>query len=113
VPHLTRRPTVRLALLLGVSAGLFAPLAFAQNDPGSLMPEGPGRAETIAVCGGCHGSAMTSRRSDRVWDSLWSTMLAHGMERPSAEIKEIVMTYLKTYLSTEREPPAPQAAAPM
>jgi hypothetical protein len=113
VPNLFSRSAVRFALLVGAGLGLFAPLAFAQNDPAGLMPEGPGKAETIAVCGGCHGAAMTSRRSDRLWDSLWSTMLGHGMQRPSPEVKEIVMTYLKTYLSTEREPPAAAPAAPM
>jgi hypothetical protein len=76
------------------------------------MPDGPGKEETIAICSPCHGAEMTSRRSDRAWDSIWSTMLGHGMPPQSPEMKLTVITYLKTYLSTQREPPPSPAATP-
>jgi hypothetical protein len=101
----------RVFFLAAASALASPGLALAQGAVTGVMPDGPGKDETVAVCGPCHGPAITTRLSDTAWSRTWSMMTGHGMVPPSPEMKQIIMTYLRTYLSSEREPPATPAAA--
>jgi hypothetical protein len=81
-----------------------APTA-APNPDLDNLPDGPGAEETYYQCIACHSTAIIRQQhlTDARWDYLWTWMIKEqGMYEPDDEIKEEILTYLKTHFSSER-----------
>jgi competence protein ComEA len=74
--------------------------AFAQE-----LPEGPGQAETIRMCRGCHEVARSiSLRQDRAgWSTTMAKMVAYGMKASDQDLN-LVLEYLAKYYPAEDVP---------
>ena len=85
------------SLLLSVTAlAVPATTAFAQNQN---MPEGPGKAETMKVCSGCHEvTRATSMHLDRAgWQSEMEKMISLGAKGSPEEFESILNYLSKNY----------------
>ncbi|MBA4012891.1 MAG: hypothetical protein C0481_13570 [Phenylobacterium sp.] len=82
---------------LALAVLLTASTASAQT-PGEL-PAGPGRAETVRVCTGCHEAEVLIHRSQKhaAWSDVVQAMVEKGAEASSAEQTAIV-AYLQKAL---------------
>jgi competence protein ComEA len=69
------------------------------------MPEGPGKAETVKVCGGCHEVARaTSMHLDRAgWQTEMEKMISLGA-KGSPEEFESILNYLSKSFPAEEIP---------
>lgn len=99
---------------LGLVAGLvLARPAIAQDT----MPDGPGKAETVAACSGCHGlgQIVGEHRSADMWATTVTSMINNGAPVADADFDKVV-GYLATNFGPEGQAPAaataPAAAAP-
>jgi len=93
---------------LGLVAGLvLARPAIAQDT----MPDGPGKAETVAACSGCHGlgQIVGEHRSADMWATTVTSMINNGAPVADADFDKVV-GYLATNFGPEGQ--APAAAAP-
>ncbi|WP_312166351.1 hypothetical protein [Phenylobacterium sp.] len=63
------------------------------------LPAGPGRAETVRVCTGCHEAEVLVERSQKqaAWSDVVQAMVEKGAEASSAEQAAIV-AYLQKAL---------------
>jgi competence protein ComEA len=87
------------ALPLAIAASL----TFAANiSLGQALPEGPGRAATIRVCGKCHSPerAASLHQSHSAWEDTIIKMMKLGAQGSDEEL-EAVLGYLSTHFSTE------------
>ena len=69
------------------------------------LPDGEGVEETYYQCVACHSTEIIKQQrvTDQRWDELWIWMVEdQGMFEPDDETKQIILTYLKTHLSSER-----------
>lgn len=69
------------------------------------LPDGLGVEETFYQCVACHSTAIILQQqlTDARWDYLWTWMVEEqGMFEPDEEIRDEILTYLKTYFSSER-----------
>jgi len=69
------------------------------------LPRGPGMEDTYYQCIACHSTSIIRQQSltDERWDYLWTWMIEEqGMQDADPEIRETVLTYLKTHFSSER-----------
>ncbi|TRW97357.1 cytochrome C-552 [Paracoccus sp. M683] len=69
------------------------------------LPDGAGAEETFYQCTACHSTEIIKQQriTDLRWDELWSWMVEEqGMFEPDDETRQIILTYLKTNLSSER-----------
>ena len=73
---------------------------------GQSLPEGPGRAATIRVCGKCHSpekaASLHQRRS--AWEDTIVKMIKLGAQGSDEEL-EAVLNYLSTHFATEMPGP--------
>ena len=107
------------ALILGLLPCALAPpglasRALAQDDPNATLPPGPGRAETIRACTGCHDATTLSGqpRTPEAWDRVIGDMMTNGADL-SGDEHALVYAYLaKNFAVKPAEPPAPEAAKP-
>ena len=85
-----------------VALHAFSPAAAAQ----SLLPEGPGKAATVKVCGTCHpperGASVRLTRTG--WQEVIAKMLTLGAKGTDAELQEVV-DYLATHFKGEAMAP--------
>ena len=69
---------------------------------GQTLPEGPGRAAVIRVCGKCHSpekaASLHQRRSQ--WEDTIVKMVKLGAEGSDEEL-EAILNYLSTHFATE------------
>ncbi len=81
-------------LLWLVAAGCSGELAQAQASK-AQMPEGPGKAVTLRICGNCHGPGIfTKRRLDREgWADVVDDMIRRGAKGEDEDFV-LVMDYL-------------------
>ncbi|PVH28914.1 cytochrome C-552 [Pararhodobacter oceanensis] len=69
------------------------------------LPDAEGVEETFYQCVACHSTAiiLQQRLTDERWDYLWTWMIEdQGMYEPEDEIRDEILTYLKTHFSSER-----------
>lgn len=69
------------------------------------LPDAPGVEDTYYQCTACHSTEIIKQQrvSDTRWNELWTWMVdAQGMIEPEPETKDIIMSYLKQNLSSER-----------
>lgn len=81
-----------------------APAPAGNPDLGNL-PDGPGAEDTYYQCVACHSTAIIrqQRLTDARWDYLWDWMVEkQGMTPAEPEVREAILTYLKTHFSSER-----------
>jgi mono/diheme cytochrome c family protein len=93
---------------LGLVAGLvLARPAIAQDS----LPDGPGKAETLAACSGCHGigQILGEHRAADMWATTVTSMINNGAPVADADFDKVV-GYLATNFGPEGQ--APAAAAP-
>jgi Spy/CpxP family protein refolding chaperone len=105
---MTLRPLLA-ATAAALSLGL-APAVLAQADANTSLPDGPGKAELIKGCTGCHDATTISgqNRTPDAWDRVIGDMITNGADL-TPEDKAAVYAYLvKNFNAT---PPAPPAAA--
>ena len=98
------RPAASPLTPLAPGPATTTPEAEPNPDFGDL-PDGVGADETFYQCIACHSTAIIrqQRLSDARWDYLWTWMVEEqGMYEPDDEIKEEILTYLKTHFSSER-----------
>lgn len=86
-----------MRMLIVVLAVALAGVAHAQA-PGEL-PAGPGQAETVRVCTGCHEAEVIVHRTQKeaAWSDVVQAMVEKGAEASSAEQAAIV-AYLQKAL---------------
>ncbi len=88
---------MRRNLLWPICLSLFATAAFGQT-----LPEGPGRAATIRVCGKCHSperaASLHQRRS--AWEDTIIKMVKLGAQGSDEEL-EAILNYLSTNFGTD------------
>lgn len=96
--------TLGLGLVAGV---IMARPAIAQD----AMPDGPGKAETVAACSGCHGLGQIQgeHRAADVWATTVTSMINNGAPVADADFDKVV-GYLAANFGPEGQ--APAAAAP-
>jgi mono/diheme cytochrome c family protein len=93
---------------MGVVVGLMvARPAIAQD----ALPEGPGKAETVAACSGCHGigQILGEHRAADAWATTVTSMINNGAPVADADFDKVV-GYLAANFGPEGT--APAAAAP-
>jgi hypothetical protein len=77
-----------------------------QGDPDyDYLPRGPGMEDTYYQCVACHSTAIIrqQRLTDARWDYLWTWMIKEqGMQDADPEVRETILSYLKTHFSAER-----------
>jgi len=99
---------------LGVAVGLIvARPAIAQD----AMPDGPGKAEVVLACSGCHGlgQIVGEHRSADMWATTVTSMINNGAPVADADFDKVV-GYLATNFgdgsAAAAAPAAPAAPAP-
>lgn len=68
------------------------------------LPDAPGAEDTFYQCTACHSTEIIKQQriTDARWDDLWVWMVEkQGMVDADPETKDLIMTYLKTYFSSE------------
>jgi competence protein ComEA len=90
--------------LLRIPAALL--LWFAINAGAQSLPEGPGRAETVKLCGTCHeiGRAVSLRQDRDGWQATLTKMTALGTKGTDQEFR-LVLDYLTKNFPAEDIPP--------
>ena len=83
--------TLGVGLVAGV---IIARPAIAQDN---TMPEGPGKAETVAACSGCHGlgQIVGEHRSAEDWSTTVTSMINNGAPVADSDFDKVVH-YLAT-----------------
>jgi hypothetical protein len=72
----------------------------------SVLPEGPGRAETFGYCTSCHGTALIRRSafSRQRWDELMTWMTDyHRMNPLEGELRTTIVDYLAQHFGERPE----------
>ena len=82
------------ALLLGL-----APSAPAQDDPNASLPDGPGKAELVRGCTGCHDATTISGqpRSPDAWDRVIGDMMTNGADLTPEEHAAVYAYLVKNF----------------
>lgn len=73
----------------------------------TVLPDGPGRAETFGYCVACHSTAIIRRShfSRAQWEGLMDWMTdVHGMNRLEGELRETIVNYLATHFAPAQAP---------
>lgn len=78
------------------------PLALTYAD--AELPNGPGKAQTVAACSRCHGLdvVFAQARSPAQWQDVIQTMIGKGMTLSDGEYGQ-VLSYLSTHVSSVLE----------
>jgi hypothetical protein len=93
---------VKISPAVLILATLFASPAFAQDT----LPEGPGKAETVAICSTCHEAqkAASVRLTRKGWSDTIDKMKALGAQASDSDFAKI-LDYLSTYFKGEVDEP--------
>jgi hypothetical protein len=96
--------TLGMGLVAGV---ILARPAIAQDT----LPDGPGKAETLTACSGCHGigQVLGEHRDAEAWATTVTAMINNGAPVADADFDKVV-GYLTAHFGPEGQ--APAAAAP-
>ena len=102
-----------LVTILGVGlvAGVIAARpAVAQDN----IPDGPGKAETVAACSGCHGlgQIVGEHRSADIWATTVTSMINNGAPVADADFDKVVSYLATNFGDGSPVPGAAPAAAP-
>jgi competence protein ComEA len=86
--------------------GLFALAATRVGVAQAQLPDGPGKAETMRLCGTCHPAdrAASVRLTRAGWQDTMGKMVSLGLKAPDADL-ETVLTYLSTNFKGEARKP--------
>jgi competence protein ComEA len=81
-------------------------LAFPHPANGQQLPEGPGKAELLKVCGACHQAERSAsvRLTREGWDSVIADMIRRGAKGTDEEYTAI-LNYLATHFLGEAPRP--------
>ena len=85
-----------------VAVAFAAPAAQpAHADPGSVLPDGSGRAAVERACATCHSLENITRtqRTRAQWEAKIDEMIARGARITDADI-DVIAGYLATYFGT-------------
>lgn len=84
-------------LILALSAGIAL-----CADTKSKLPEGPGAATTLRLCGTCHAAeiVMSRRESAEGWSGVIEDMVARGLKGSDEEYGEVVDYLVAHYSKT-------------
>jgi competence protein ComEA len=96
----------RFCALAGTFVALFAFAASRVGMAQGQLPEGPGRAETVRICGTCHtpDRAASVRLTRAGWQETIGKMVGLGAKGTDQEL-ETVLTYLSTNFKGEARKP--------
>ena len=99
--------TLGMGLIAGV---ILARPAFAQDS----LPDGPGKAETVAACSGCHGigQILGEHRAPDAWASTVTSMINNGAPVADADFDKVVGYLAANFGPEGQAPAAPAAPAP-
>ena len=94
----TRGP-VKAACILGLALASLAGTASAQTPN---FPDGPGKAETQAACGACHGltQVAVAKHTKEEWDNIVTDMIGRGAAIMEADIPVIAGYLAKSFPKT-------------
>jgi competence protein ComEA len=97
---------LRHCVLAGLFVGLFAFSAARVGVAQAQLPEGPGKAETMRVCGTCHPAdrAAAVRLTRAGWQDTINKMVGLGAKASDQDL-EAVLTYLSTNFKGEARKP--------
>lgn len=73
----------------------------------SVLPEGPGRAETFGYCVACHNTAIIRRShfNRDQWDGLMDWMTErHAMNPLEGELRRVIVDYLAQHFGPAQQP---------
>ena len=101
----SRTGAARLACILAACCG--AVLAYAV-----VLPDGPGKSETVRICGKCHSleQATSLRQGQAGWTETISKMVNLGAEGSDAEFTAVLNYLVKNYPARDEAPKTPPAA---
>ena len=96
-----------------LAAGMLQPGVRAGAAQGIALPDGPGKAEFVEVCSGCHGTdaVVGTRRSEGDWRSVIESMVGQGATGTPEQF-QAVLGYLTRSFGPPPPPPASQAGGP-
>lgn len=99
-----RRRSLRDAFTLAPHAGLI--LLMITGSARADLPDGPGKAATVRVCGRCHSPerAASLHQSRRAWEDTIIKMMKLGASGSDEEL-EAVLGYLSTHFGPEAPKP--------
>ena len=99
-PARCARKTSRVVLWIGFALAVLC--GSAQAD----LPEGPGKAATVRVCGKCHSPerAVSLHQSHSAWEDTIVKMMKLGAQGSDEEL-EAVLGYLSTHFGPEAPKP--------
>lgn len=105
--RMLNRPIIFLArkiLSLSVRAGLV--LAMFTSNMHADLPEGPGKAATVRICGRCHSAerAASLHQNRSAWEDTIVKMMKLGAQGSDEEL-EAVLGYLSAHFGVERPRP--------
>jgi hypothetical protein len=85
-----------------------APSALAQ-DPNDALPAGPGKAELIRGCTGCHDATTISGtpRSPDAWDRVIGDMITNGADLSTEDHAAVYAYLVKNFSPPGSAPPPP------
>lgn len=92
--------------LAGVLVGVFGLAASRVGVAQTQLPEGPGKEETVRMCGTCHPAdrAASVRLTRAGWQETMGKMVSLGAKGTDQEL-ETVLTYLSTNFKGEARKP--------
>jgi competence protein ComEA len=81
-------------------------VASAQSTAAQVLPEGPGKAELLKVCGGCHQAERSAsvRLSREGWEGVIADMLQRGAKGTDAELTAVLDYLSKHFLGDAPKP---------
>ena len=94
---IANRRRVRLSCLLGMAL-----IGFAWQGRAQEFPDGPGKQETAAACGACHGltQVAVAKHTKQEWDNIVTDMVGRGAAIMETEIPVIVEYLAKSFPKT-------------
>ena len=94
-----RSELVKGVLVTTLGVGLVAGLILARPAIAQdALPDGPGKAETVAACSGCHGigQIMGQHHDAAQWSGIVTTMINNGAPVADADFNKVV-SYLAAH----------------
>jgi hypothetical protein len=81
-------------------------VASAQSTAAQQLPEGPGKAELLKVCGGCHQAERSAsvRLTREGWEGVIADMLQRGAKGTDAELSAVLDYLSKHFLGDAPKP---------
>jgi competence protein ComEA len=97
---------LRHCAVAAVFGGLFAFAAASVGTAQTQLPDGPGKQETMRVCGTCHppDRAASVRLTRAGWQDVMTKMVGLGAKGTDQEL-ESVLTYLSTNFKGDARKP--------